>query len=247
MKKAVEIKNLNYSYQNGNFKLKDINLEIYENETFGIIGPNGAGKTTLILNLNGILVGDGEIIISGVNLNKKNINEIRKRVGIVFQNPDDQLFSLTVFDDVAFGPLNLGLSKEVVQKRVLEALNQVNMLEYIDYFPDQLSFGEKKKVSIATILSIKPEIMVFDEPTIGLDPYSRKNLINFLKTLKGTKIIASHDLDMIYDLCDRVSILNDGKVIKVGEKKEILLNKKLLEENYLEVPLTAILENSFKS
>jgi|YelNatPaOPRAMG01_1025707.scaffolds.fasta_scaffold01480_2 cobalt/nickel transport system ATP-binding protein len=244
MKKVIEIKNLNYSYQNGNFKLKDINLDIYENETFGIIGPNGSGKTTLILNLNGILIGNGEIKILEIKINRKNINEIRKKIGIVFQNPDDQLFSLTVFDDVAFGPLNLGLDKENIIDRVNEALKEVNMIDFINYFPEHLSFGEKKKISIATVLSMKPDIMIFDEPTIGLDPHSRKNLLNILKNLKGTKIIASHDLDMIYELCDRVVLINDGKIIKIGEKNEILLDKKLLEDNFLEVPLTAILKKN---
>lgn len=242
MKKVIETKNLNYSYKDQNFKLKDVNLDIYENETFGLIGPNGAGKTTLILNLNGILTGSGEIKILGIELNKRNINEIRKRVGIVFQNPDDQLFSLTVFDDVAFGPLNLGLDKEEVKSRVIEALKEVNMIGLINCFPDHLSFGEKKRASLATVLSMKSPIMILDEPTIGLDPYSRKNLISILKNLNGTKVISSHDLDMIYELCDRVALLNNGKIVKVGKKEEILLDENLLEENYLCVPLSALIK-----
>jgi len=241
MKKVIEVQNLYYSYANGKFKLNDINFEIYENETIGIIGPNGAGKTTLILNLNGILKGNGLIKIFDMELNKTNIKKIRKQIQIVFQNPDDQLFSPTVFEDVSFGPFNLGLTKDDVLKRVEDALERVGMTEYKYYFPDHLSFGEKKKISIATILSMKPEVMIFDEPTIGLDPYSRKNIVNIISTLKGTKIIASHDLDIIYNLCDRVILLNKGKIIKIGLKDEILKDKNLLEENSLEVPLTAII------
>lgn len=242
MKKIIEVKNLNYSYPNGSFKLKNINFEIFEKESVGIIGPNGAGKTTLVLNLNGILFGEGSIRILEYELNKKNLKEIRKRMQIVFQNPDDQLFSSTVYDDVAFGPRNLGLSDKEVEERVKRSLEDVEMINKINFFPEHLSFGEKKRVSIATVLSMNPEIIIFDEPTIGLDPYSKRNITRIIKNIDCTKILVSHDLDMIYELCNRVILMNDGKIVKIGEKNEILLNKKILEENSLEIPLSAYLE-----
>ncbi len=233
MKKIIEVKNLNFSYENSTFKLENINFEIYENETVGIVGPNGSGKTTLVLNLVGIMFGDGEIKIFDMPLTKENLKEIRKRMQIVFQNPDDQLFSPTVFDDVSFGPLNLGLKEDEVIKRVDEALNEVNMIQFKNHFPNHLSFGEKKKISIATVLSMRPEIIIFDEPTQGLDLKSRKGIIEIIKKINGTKIIVSHDFDMVSELCSRVILLSNGKIISIGEKYEILNNKKLLEESGL--------------
>lgn len=233
MKKIIDVKNLNFSYENNTFKLENINFEIYENETVGIVGPNGSGKTTLVLNLVGILFGDGEIKIFDMPLKKENLKEIRKRMQIVFQNPDDQLFSPTVFDDVSFGPLNLDLKEDEVIKRVDEALKEVNMIQYKNHFPNHLSFGEKKKISIATVLSMRPEIIIFDEPTQGLDPKSRKGIIEIIKKINGTKIIVSHDFDMVSELCSRVILLSNGKAISIGEKDEILNNKKLLEESGL--------------
>jgi cobalt/nickel transport system ATP-binding protein len=236
MRKAVEVKNLSFSYPDGNFKIQDINFEIFENESVGIIGPNGSGKTTLILNLVGILKGSGEIKIFDITLNRENLKKIRKKLQIVFQNPDDQLFSITVFDDVSFGPLNLGLNRDEVIKSVDEALKEVDMFEYKNYFPQHLSFGQKKKVSIATVLSMKPEIIIFDEPTTGLDPKSRKNIIEIIKNFNGTKVIVSHDLDMIYKICNRVILMNKGKIIKIGYKDEILRDEEILMKNDLEIP-----------
>lgn len=238
MTKVIEVKNLNFSYPDGNFKLENLNFEVFKNESIAIIGPNGSGKTTLILNLVGILKGEGEIKIFDVPLKKENLKFIRKKIQVVFQNPDDQLFSPTVFDDISFGPLNLGLNKDEVIKKVDYALKVVGMEKYKYHFPQHLSFGQKKKVSIATVLSIEPEVIIFDEPTIGLDPKSRKNIIEIIKNLKGTKIIASHDLDMIYYLCDRVILMNSGKIIKIGYKEEVLKDEELLFNNDLEIPLS---------
>lgn len=233
MKEVIKVKNLSFSYQEGDFRLKNISFKIYEKETVGIIGPNGSGKTTLILNLVGILKGEGEIDVFNMPLNRKNLKEIRKKMQIVFQNPDDQLFSSTVFDDISFGPLNLGLGEEEVIKRVDDALKKIEMIEFKDRAPFHLSFGEKKKISIATVLSMNPEIIIFDEPTQGLDPRSRKGVIEIIKRIDGTKIVISHDLEMIREICSRLILLNNGALITSGEKDEILSNKKLLEDNGL--------------
>ncbi|MDI6860917.1 MAG: ABC transporter ATP-binding protein [Caldisericia bacterium] len=230
MREAIVVKNLNFSYENSNFKLQNINFVIYERENIGIIGKNGSGKTTLILNLVGILKGDGLIKIFDIPLKKENLKEIRKKVQIVFQNPDDQLFSPTVFDDISFGLLNLGLKEDEVMKRVDDVLKDINMVQYKNYFPNHLSFGEKKKISIATILSMRPEIIIFDEPTQGLDPKSRREIIEIIKKIDGTKIIVSHDLDMIYNLCSKIILLYNGKIISFDDKDKILKDKKLLEE-----------------
>lgn len=233
MKEVIKVKNLSFSYQEGDFRLKNISFKIYEKETVGIIGPNGSGKTTFILNLVGILKGEGEIDVFNMPLNRKNLKEIRKKMQIVFQNPDDQLFSSTVFDDISFGPLNLGLGEEEVIKRVDDALKKIEMIEFKDRVPFHLSFGEKKKISIATVLSMNPEIIIFDEPTQGLDPRSRKGVIEIIKRIDGTKIIISHDLEMIREICSRLILLNNGELIASGEKDKILSNKKLLEDNGL--------------
>lgn len=230
MKEVIVVKNLNFSYENSDFKLQNISFEVYEGENIGIIGPNGSGKTTLILNLVGILKGEGFIKIFDLPLNKENIKEIRKRVQIVFQNPDDQLFSPTVFDDVSFGPLNLGLKEDEVIKRVDEALKEINMIDYKNRFPYHLSFGERKKISIATVLSMKPEILIFDEPTQGLDPKSKKGVIEIIKKINGTKLIVSHDLDMVDYLCSKIILLKNGKLVSFDIKDKVLNNKKLLED-----------------
>ncbi len=238
MKKVIEVKNLNFSYPDGNFELKNLNFDVLENESVAIIGPNGSGKTTLILNLVGILKGEGEIKIFDITLKRENLKFIRRKIQIVFQNPDDQLFSPTVFDDISFGPLNLGLNKDEVIKKVDCALKAVGMENFKYHFPQHLSFGQKKKISIATVLSMDPEIIIFDEPTIGLDPKSKKNVVEIIKNFKGTKIIASHDLEMINYLCDKIIVMNNGKIIKIGNKEEILKDEELLISNDLEIPLS---------
>lgn len=236
MNKAVEIKNLSFSYSNGSNALSGINLDIYEGESVGIIGPNGAGKTTLLLHLNGLLNGKGKISIFGSEINEKNLKEARKNVGLVFQDPEDQLFMPTVFEDVAFGPSSAGLVKDRLKGRVDKALEDVGLLNKADHISYHLSLGEKKRVALATILSMEPRILVLDEPSANLDPRSRRHLINLLKGFSVTKIIATHDLEMVLDLCDRVVILDEGVVIVDGKAKEILSQKPLLESHGLEVP-----------
>lgn len=237
-KKIIEVKKLSYSYPDGTPALKDVSLEVYEGETLGIIGPNGAGKSTFLLHLNGIFRGNGHIKILDMDVNDKNLKRIRSKVGIVFQDPDNQLFMPTVFEDVAFGPLNMDISKDEVEKAVINALQKVDMLDAIRRTSHHLSFGEKKRISIATVLSMNPDILVLDEPSSNLDPRHRRDLINFLKSLEITKIIATHDLDMVLDLCSRVILLDEGTVIADGEVTEILNNKELLGSHDLEIPLS---------
>jgi len=230
---AVEIINLNYNYPDGKQALKGINFRLARNETIGIIGPNGAGKTTLLLQLNGILQGKGNISIMGLPLVSGNLKKIRAKIGLVFQDPDDQLFSSTVYDDVSFGPVNMELSVEEVNRRTLEALTLVGMENYSARSSHHLSFGEKKRVSIATVLSMKPEILILDEPTSNLDPRQRRNLIDLLKNIEAAKIIASHDLEMIKELCPRVVFMNGGAIVTEGETLDILSNAALLEKHGL--------------
>jgi len=246
MKKIIEIKNLNYTYPDGKQALKNINLDIFEGESVGIIGPNGAGKTTLLLHLNGILRGKGFISVFGNEINNGNLKIIRSKVGLVFQNPDDQLFSLTVFDDIAFGLLNMNIPPSEIKERINKVLKDLDLINYENLIPHHLSLGEKKRVSLATILVMEPEILVLDEPTSNLDPYSKRHLISILKKLKITKIIASHDLEMVLELTDRVILLNKGEKITEGKSIEILSNKNLMEANLLEVPLSLAFNSATK-
>ncbi|MFC1576858.1 energy-coupling factor ABC transporter ATP-binding protein [Candidatus Omnitrophota bacterium] len=235
-KKAVEIRGLSYSYPDRAEALKEIDLDVFEEESLGIIGPNGAGKTTLLLHLNGILAESSRIRILGEEMTGSAVRRIRPRVGLVFQDPDDQLFMPTVFDDCAFGPINMGLKKEEVREHVREALEAVGMRDLAGRLAHHLSSGEKKRISIATVLSMKPEILVLDEPSSNLDPRSRRQLIDLLKGFRQTRIIACHDLEMILELCSRVVLLDDGRVAARGLPEEILSNKILMRSHSLEVP-----------
>jgi cobalt/nickel transport system ATP-binding protein len=235
-KKVIEIKNLSYAYPDGTSALKDIGLDIFEAESLGVIGPNGAGKSTLLLHLNGILRGNNHIRILDLEINDRTLPLLRGKVGLVFQHPDDQLFMPCVFDDVAFGPLNMGLAKEEVQNAVQGALKEVDMLDCIRRPSHHLSAGQKKRVSLATVLSMNPEILVLDEPSSDLDPKHRQDLINILKRLKITKIIATHDLDLVLEVCSRVVLLDNGKLAAQGNVLEIFNNRKLLEEHNLGIP-----------
>jgi cobalt/nickel transport system ATP-binding protein len=227
--KTIEIKNLSYSYPDGHQALEDINIAVGPGETVALIGPNGAGKSTLLLHLNGIIRTDGAVRILGVTLDDKNLKWVRSKVGLVFQNPDDQLFSPTVFDDVAFGPLNMGYAAEEVRERVSQSLELVGMKGYEERSPHHLSIGEKKRISIATILSMNPEILVIDEPTANLDPRAKWEFTELVKGLPMTKIVASHDLEMVAVLCDRTIILSNGKIAADDNTKSILSNTALLE------------------
>src|SRR3989338_694784 len=234
--KVVEIKNLNYSYPDKADVLWDINLDLFKGESLGVIGPNGAGKSTLLLHINGILRGKGDMKVLGLEMNDKNLRQIRSKVGLVFQEPDNQLFMPTVFEDVAFGPINMGMSKDEVEGAVREALSKVDMSDSVKRLSHHLSYGEKKRVSVATVLSMSPEILVLDEPTSNLDPKHRRILIGILKELKISKMIATHDLELVSETCSRVILVDKGKVVASGNAADILRDKILLEAHSLELP-----------
>jgi len=238
MKPVITVDNLTYSYPDGTEALRGINLELREGESVALMGPNGAGKTTLFLNLNGLLTGDaGNVSVFGNTLNgKKSLKEARRRIGIVFQNPEDQLFCPTVFDDVAFGPLNYGLPSEEVRLRVRDALKSVGMSGFEERVSYHLSFGEKKRISLATVLSMNPDAILLDEPTSNLDPRARRKVIEVIRSLEVAKVIATHDLEMALELCERGIIMDGGRVVADGRTEDILRNKGLLETHGLEVP-----------
>lgn len=240
MKKAVEIKNLSFSYPDGNRALVNISLDIDEGESVGVIGPNGAGKSTLLLHLNGLLNENSNIKIFDKPLVRENIAFIRKKVAFVFQDPQDQLFMPTVYEDVAFGPLNLGLSQEEVDKRVDYALSAVDLPDKKNHSSHHLSLGQQRRLSLATVLSMSPEILVLDEPNSNLDHSSRRHLINLLKNFAITKVIATHDLEMVLELCSRVFLLDSGMIAREGKTREILSDKALLQAHGLEVPLSLL-------
>jgi len=233
----VETRHLKHVYADGTMALKDVSFRIEHGESVGIIGANGAGKSTLLLHLNGYLrATSGDIIIGDGQLTKESLTVIRRTVGMVFQDPDDQLFMPTVYDDVAFGPINQGLSPAEVEARVSEALSRVEADELRDKPPYHLSGGEKKRIAIATVLSMRPEILVLDEPTNGLDPYARRQLIALLKAFHHTRIVTSHDLDMVLELCERTIVLHEGKVMADGPTLEIFQDDALLNTCRLEKP-----------
>lgn len=211
--KAIEIERLSFRYPDGRQALQDITLSVAAGEKVALMGPNGAGKSTLLLHLNGILRGEGRVRIDGMELSDRNVRIIRGKVGLVFQDPDDQLFSPTVFDDVAFGPLNMGLSEEEVRARTAWALAQVQMSDYAARMPHHLSLGEKKRIAIATVLSMQPHILALDEPSAGLDPAARQNLLDLLKNLPQTMLIASHDVEFVREVCNRTIALERGRIV----------------------------------
>ena len=233
MDKVIEIKNLDFTFPDGHHGLRNVDLNVYPGENVAVIGPNGAGKTTLLLHLNGILRGNSTVKICGLPMGEGNLKEIRKRVGLIFQDPEDQLFSLNVFDDVAFGPINMGYSEIEVKERVARALEWVGMGGYEQRSPHHLSFGEKKRIAIATVLSLDPEILVIDEPTSNLDPRSKWSLIELLKQFPMTKIIATHDLELVRTLCGRTVVMDEGKVAVDGNTEDILDDTPLLKAHGL--------------
>ena len=235
----IEFKDVFFRYPDGTEALRGIRFRITHGESVGIVGANGSGKSTLIQHMNGCLLPtSGTVTIGDLILTRKTRQEIRRKVGIIFQNPDDQLFMPTVFDDVAFGPLNLGLDEAAVRERVRRALAMVNGLDLQDKPPHHLSGGQKSAVAIASVIAMEPDILALDEPAANLDPRSRRSLIAFLKTFTHSKMIASHDLDLILDVCERCIVIGDGRVVADGPSAELLANRALLEENSLELPLS---------
>jgi cobalt/nickel transport system ATP-binding protein len=232
----VLLEGVSFTYPDGQVALRDVHLEIAAGETLGLLGPNGAGKSTLLLHVNGLLRGAGLVRAGDVPLNDRTLPEIRSKVGLVFQNPDDQLFMPTVYDDVAFAPRNRGLRPEEVRRRVEAALDVVGMREQAERPPHHLSLGQKKRVALATVLSVDCEVLVLDEPTSGLDPRGRRELAAFLAGLEQTQIVATHDLEFAAELCDRVAVLFEGRIVAVGPPQEILKDAELMERTGLEVP-----------
>ena len=236
MHHSIEINNLSYNYPDGHQALRNVSLSIQPGEKVALVGPNGAGKSTLILHLNGILGGEGSVRVCGLPVSRENLGRVRAMVGLVFQIPDDQLFSPTVFEDVAFGPLYQGLPMPEVEARVAEALAAVNMSTYADRVSHHLSSGEKKRIAIATVLSMQPEVLVLDEPTAGLDPRARRSLISLLRDLPLTMLVSTHDMLMVRELFPRIVILDEGQVVADGSTTALLQDDALLEAHGLERP-----------
>ena len=235
----LEARNLHFSYPDGHEAIKNISFTIRHGESVGIIGANGAGKSTLLMLLMGVLLPDaGEVLVGDVRLTKKTLPMVRQRLGMVFQDPDDQLFMTTVYDDVAFGPRNYKLEEKDVERRVMHALEMVGIPHLKDRAPFRLSGGEKRAAAIASVLSMQPDILIMDEPTSALDPKSRRRVIGLLKSFEHTKIITGHDLDMVFETCKRIILLKEGEIAADGTAKEILSNVELLDSCGLEKPLS---------
>jgi cobalt/nickel transport system ATP-binding protein len=233
---VLRIQGLHFTYPDGHTALQDISLNLCAGEKVALVGPNGAGKSTLMLHLNGILTGEGRVTVGGLNLEKKNLPVIRAMVGMVFQNPDDQLFSPTVFEDVAFGPLHMGLPEDEVRSRVASALKRVRMESYAGRLSHHLSVGEKKRIAIATVLSMDPQVLVLDEPSAGLDPRARRSLINLLREMPITMLVSTHDLALVREVFPRTVIMDEGCIVADGPTVELMKDGKLLEAHGLEKP-----------
>jgi cobalt/nickel transport system ATP-binding protein len=236
---VVEVKDLRFAYHDGREVLHGVDLTVQQGEKVALVGPNGAGKSTVMLHLNGILGakdGDNGVWIMGRPVAKENLGTIRAQVGLVFQDPDDQLFSPTVFEDVAFGPLHMGLPQDEVRRRVAWALERVGMEDYAERVSHHLSIGEKKRVALATVLSMQPEILVLDEPSSGLDPRARRSLINQLRAMSQTILVSTHDMRLVAELFPRMVIMDDGFIVADGPTGTLLDDEELLEAHGLERP-----------
>lgn len=240
---AVSVRDLHYAYPNGHPALRGTNLTIRQGERVAVMGPNGAGKSTLLMHLNGILQPrhgqagcGGTIEIAGLALTEANLRRIRALVGVVFQNPDDQLFSPTVYDDVAYGPLYMGIPKAEIQERVRAALAAVDMAGFEERMPHHLSIGQRKRVSLATVLVMEPEVLILDEPSAGLDPRARRGLIALLRGLPQTLLASTHDMRLVRDLFERAIIMQEGRIVVDAPVADVLRDEALLEAYGLEAP-----------
>jgi energy-coupling factor transporter ATP-binding protein EcfA2 len=257
---SIKVENLTYRYPDGREALRGLSFEIEAGQSVALVGPNGAGKSTLLLHLNGILPGESKrtdpvghshglpsfrrdtspvaVWIDGISVGPKHLREVRRRVGLLFQDPDDQLFCTSVIEDVAFGPLNLGKTKAEARKVALECLETVALADLADRPPHHLSFGERKRACLAGILACDPSILVLDEPTANLDPRGRRRFMDLIDRLPATKLIATHDLEMVLDLCPRTILIDSGKVVADGPTADLLGDPVLLDLHGLEVPLS---------
>ncbi|MEV6754750.1 ABC transporter ATP-binding protein [Streptomyces sp. NPDC051214] len=234
---SLEVAGLAFAYPDGHQALFGVDMRIGRGERVALLGPNGAGKTTLVLHLNGILTGGaGTVTVAGLPVGKKHMAEIRRRVGIVFQDPDDQLFMPTVREDVAFGPAAAGMRGPELEARVRKALGQVGMAEFADRPPHHLSFGQRRRVAVATVLAMEPEILVLDEPSSNLDPASRRELADILRSLDVTVLMVTHDLPYALELCPRALILSEGVIAADGPTGELLADEDLMGAHRLELP-----------
>lgn len=233
----VDVRDLCFTYPDGFEALKGITLAIAKGEKVALIGPNGAGKSTLMLHLNGInTAGSGSVAIGGMTISRETIGKIRAEVGLVFQDPDDQLFSPTVYEDVAFGPIHMGLPKEEVDRRVKEALEAVGLPGFEGRQPFHLSIGQRKRAALATVLSMSPSVLVLDEPSAGLDPRGRRELINLLRGLEQTMLVSTHDMKLVAEVFPRTVIVDEGRIVADGDTAELLADAELLERHGLEQP-----------
>ncbi len=234
----LTLKDVKYAYPDGNTAVAGVSFMVEKGQTVGLVGANGAGKSTLLMMLPGALLHTGGAIeVNGVALTKATAAQIRRAVGLVFQDADDQLFTTTVQEDVAFGPRNMGLAEQDVHRAVQQALDQCGIAHLADRAPYRLSGGERKLAAIASVLSMEPELLIMDEPSASLDPRARRGIIGLLNSLPMTKLIASHDLDLVWEVCSRVIVLKDGRVEAEGDARELLSNQELMERCGLELPL----------
>ena len=234
----IEFENVSFAYEQGSPVIDNLSFTIGDGESVGLIGANGAGKSTIMKLLLGLVTGEGRIAVDGIDVSRENLGKIRHKLGFVLQNSDNQMFMPTVFEDMMFAPLNYMVSREDAEKRVDEVLERLD-LQYLKHkYNHKISGGEKRMAAIATILAMEPEAVLMDEPTSALDPYNRRIVINTIRGMEQTKIITSHDLDMIMDTCDRVILISKGRIVADGSAEEILSNKELLEANRMELPLS---------
>ena len=233
----IEFSHVTAEYEKGETVLRDLSFTIEDGEAVGLIGANGSGKTTLMKVLLGLLPYEGTVRVDGLDVKKENLREVRKKLGLVLQNSDSQMFMPTVYEDIMFAPLNYGMSREEAEKRTDDVLEKLGLTELKHRHNHKISGGEKRMAAIATVLAMDPEAMIMDEPTSALDPYNRRVVINTIRSLPNTKLIASHDLDMILDTCDRVILLGGGGIAADGPAETVLRDRELLEANRLELPL----------
>ncbi|MGH8873604.1 MAG: energy-coupling factor ABC transporter ATP-binding protein [Acidimicrobiia bacterium] len=234
---SLEVIDLSFSYPDGHQALRNVDLHVHHGERVALLGPNGAGKTTLLLHLNGIFrPSSGTVRVAGLHVSDESALEVRRRVGLVFQDPDDQLFMPTVGQDVAFGPSNFGVEGQALDDRVVEALRAVSMLDALERAPHHLSYGERRRVAIATVLAMRPEILVLDEPTSNLDPASRRELIEVLRRLPITQLVVTHDLPFALELCPRALVMDEGRIVAADDTVEILTDEVLMKTHRLELP-----------